>query len=100
MITPDLLRSTTLFASLDEAALQEISISAADIHLTEGEWLVHEGELPAFFVLLSGDLEVTKSVNGAEQVINQYHTGDYFGEVPLLLGSTVKPRPSSPLTMW
>ena len=63
--------------------------SAADIHLTAGEWLVHEGELPAFFVLLSGDLEVTKVVGGTEQVINQYHPGDYFGEVPLLLGSTI-----------
>ena len=89
MITPDLLRDIALFASLDEVALQEISISAADIHLTEGEWLVHEGEPPAFFVLLSGDLEVTKVVGGAEQVINQYHAGDYFGEVPLLLGSTI-----------
>ena len=89
MITPDLLRSVALFASLDEAALQEIAGSAADIHLIAGEWLVHEGEMPAFFVLLSGELEVTKIVSGTEQVINQYHAGDYFGEVPLLLGSTI-----------
>lgn len=89
MITSDMLRSLALFDSLDDAALQEISVSAADIHLTKGEWLVHEGEQAAFFVLLSGDLEVTKVINGAEQVINHYHPGDYFGEVPLLLGSTI-----------
>ncbi len=89
MITPDMLRSIVLFASLDDAALQEIAVSAADIHLTANEWLVHEGETPAFFVLLSGDIEVTKIVGGAEQVITRYGSGDYFGEVPLLLGSTI-----------
>ena len=89
MITPDLLRSIALFTLLDEAALQEIAAGAADIHLIKGEWLVHEGEPPAFFALLAGELEVTKMVAGVEQAINRYHPGDYFGEVPLLLGSTI-----------
>ena len=89
MITPDLLRSIALFASLDDAALAEIAAAAADVHLHKDEWLVHEGEIPAFFVLLSGDIEVTKTVAGADQVIARYQAGDYFGEVPLLLGSAI-----------
>ena len=89
MITSDLLRAVPLFASLDDAALQEVAAAAADVSLVADEWLVHEGELPAFFVLLAGELEVTKTMAGREQVINQYHPGDYFGEVPLLLGSTI-----------
>ena len=89
MITPELLRPLGLFASLEDADLQEIAASSADIHLIADEWLVHEGEMPAFFVLLEGNIEVTKFFSGEEQVINQYHPGDYFGEVPLLLGSTI-----------
>ncbi len=33
-------------------------------------------------------MDVLKLVNDAEQVINVYKPGDYFGELPLLLGST------------
>jgi thioredoxin reductase (NADPH) len=89
MITPDNLRAVPLFMSLDDADLNAIAVAAADMQLVAGEWLVHEGEMPAFFALLSGELEVSKTVGGAEQVINHYHPGDTFGEVPLLLGSTV-----------
>lgn len=89
MVTLDELRAVPLLASVEDDELREVSAYAADVHLVEGEWLAHEGEQPAFFLLLSGDLEVTKTVGGAEQVISHYHAGDYFGEVPLLLGSTV-----------
>ena len=89
MITPDELRAVPLLAGLQDAELREVAAFAADVHLIAGEWLVHEGEQPAFFLLLSGDLEVSKTVAGAEQVINHYHAGDYFGEVPLLMGSTI-----------
>ncbi len=88
MITPDILRLVPLFAELDDADLQEIAAAAADIRLVADEWLVREGETPAFFALLAGELEVTKTVAGAERVIDHYHVGDSFGEVPLLLGST------------
>jgi len=89
MITPDILRAIPLFADLTAADLQEVAVAAADIRLQIGEWLVHEGEVPAFFALLAGELEVTKTIAGTERVIDQYHPGDAFGEVPLLLGSTV-----------
>jgi len=89
MTTLDELRTLPLLAGLEDAPLRQIAVTAADVHLIEGEWLVQEGQQPAFFLLLSGDLEVSKTVAGAEQVINHYHAGDYFGEVPLLLGAPV-----------
>jgi thioredoxin reductase (NADPH) len=62
---------------------------AADITLLPDEYLVHEGEVPAFYVVVSGKLEVTKHVGEHEQVLGKRKRGDFFGEVPLLLGSTV-----------
>ncbi|GBF06130.1 cyclic nucleotide-binding protein [Deinococcus aerius] len=87
MITPDVLRAVPLFAGLGETALHEVAQAAADVRLNPGEWLVQEGDTPAFFVLLEGDLEVTKTAGGEEHVINTYRPGDSFGELPLLLGS-------------
>ncbi|MDQ3695317.1 MAG: FAD-dependent oxidoreductase [Chloroflexota bacterium] len=89
MITPDVLRTVPLFAELTETDLQAIATAGADVRLVTDEWLVREGEPPAFYVLVEGEIEVTKTVAGIERVINHYHPGDSFGEVPLLLGSTV-----------
>jgi thioredoxin reductase (NADPH) len=87
MITPDLLKDVPLFAEVPHAELSTIAARAADIDLREGEWLIHEGEAAAFFILLSGRLAVSKSYGGIERVINEYDAGTFFGEVPLLLGS-------------
>src|SRR5450755_1209322 len=87
MITPDLLKDVPLFAEVPAAELATIAARAADIHLRDGEWLIHEGEAPAFFILLSGRLEVTKSFGGIERQINTYAPGTFSGEIPLLLGS-------------
>ncbi len=89
MITADELRAVPLLAALPDRALHEVAALAADVHLIEGEWLIREGDQPVFFLLLSGRLEVSKNVAGADQVLNHYRPGDYFGEVPLLLGSPV-----------
>jgi thioredoxin reductase (NADPH) len=87
MITPDLLKDIPLFAEVPHTELATIAGRAADIQLRHGEWLIHEGEAAAFFVLLSGQLSVSKSFGGIERVINKYEAGSFFGELPLLLGS-------------
>lgn len=65
-----------------------IADRAADVRLQADEWLVHEGEVPSFFVLLEGSLDVLKLVGGTERTINQFDAGSFFGEVPILLGAT------------
>ena len=87
MITPDLLKDVPLFAEVPAAELSTIAGRAADIYLRAGEWLIHEGEAPAFFILLSGRIEVFKSFGGTERQINTYTPGMFAGEIPLLLGS-------------
>jgi thioredoxin reductase (NADPH) len=87
MITPDLLKDVPLFAEVPATELSTIAARAADIHLRAGEWLIHEGEAPAFFILLSGRIEVSKSFGGIERQITTYLPGTFAGEIPLLLGS-------------
>jgi len=87
MITQEILRTIPLLAVLDDSELNELAANVADVHVNAGEWVIHEGQQPAFFFILSGDVDITKSVGGEEQELTQYHPGDYFGEVPLLLGS-------------
>ena len=87
MITADVLKDVPLFAGLPERELGVIASRAADIYLRKNDWLIQEGEVPAFFIVLSGQLIVSKLVGGVERNINQYLPGDHAGEVPLLLGS-------------
>ncbi len=87
MITADLLRAVPLLAAVPEAELNTIAGRAADIYLHDNEWLIQEGELPVFCIVLSGRLNVYKVVGGIEREINHYGPGEYGGEVPLLLGS-------------
>jgi thioredoxin reductase (NADPH) len=87
MITVDLLRSVPLFRPLPTPELETLAARGADIRLRAGDWLIHEGELPSFFVLLEGRIEVRKVIHGVDHLVTTYAPGDYFGEVPLLLGS-------------
>lgn len=87
MITPGCLRGLPLFAELDDTLLHAAALDAADVHLNEGEYLIREGDSVAFFVLLEGELAVTKEVGGQPQAVDTYRPGDSFGELPLLLGT-------------
>jgi thioredoxin reductase (NADPH) len=53
-----------------------------------GEWLIRQGDSPAFFGVLAGEIEVVKRVGAMEQVIARYGPGEYTGELSLWLGST------------
>jgi len=87
MITAQLLRPTRLLADVPDAELEQIAARAADIRLRPNDWLIQEGEIPAFFIVISGRIDVYKSIGGADRMINHYAAGDYGGEVPILLGS-------------
>ena len=87
MITAELLHASPLFAALPATELTTIAERAADVRLEASEWLIREGEAAAFFVLLEGRLAVMKSVAGLDEQINTYVPGDFFGELPLLIGS-------------
>jgi thioredoxin reductase (NADPH) len=88
MITTADLKGVKAFKELDDGALALAASRSADIRLTQGEWLIHEGESPRFFAVIAGKLEISKQVAGTSTILRTYETGDTFGEVPLMLGSS------------
>ncbi len=87
MFEAEELKAIPVLACLPESQRQQIAQTAADMRLCAGEWLIREGEVPWFYVLIDGELEVVKDFNSRPLVVNQYKRGDHFGELPLLLGS-------------
>ena len=82
----NLLRQVPLFANLkdeDKVCIEETE----EWRLSEGELLVKAGEAAGnFFVLLEGEISVSKRLGDQEIVVARYRPGAFFGEVPLLLG--------------
>src|SRR5260370_27893695 len=87
MIQPDELKSVPIFACLMDLQRARIAKNAADLYVEAGEWLIREGEMPSFFVLLEGELEVEKEYGGSSKVRGRYQPGDFYGETPILLDS-------------
>jgi thioredoxin reductase (NADPH) len=89
MITADDLKQVRIFACLEESERQRLATKAADIRLEPGDWMIREGETPWFFVVLEGELSMEKDILGRKQELAGYNykAGDFFGEVPILLGT-------------
>jgi thioredoxin reductase (NADPH) len=92
MIEPEDVRAIALFAGLGDAEVLRLSARSADLRLNPGEYVVHEGDERALFVVLEGRLETTKVVDGIERVIGGRDCGELAGEVPMVLGT---PFPAS-----
>jgi thioredoxin reductase (NADPH) len=89
MITAEDLQKIPIFACLEEGERQRVATKAADLRLLENELLIREGDTPWFFAVLEGELRMEKDILGRTQEILDltYKAGDYFGEVPILLGA-------------
>ena len=87
MVTIDELAVIPLFSGLQPAELERLAKTSADIHLAAGEYAVHEGEERAIYVVLAGKIEVTKVIDGVERTIGWRAPPQYFGEVPITLGT-------------
>ncbi len=92
MITVDELATIPLFSALAQNELEYLAREVEDIHLVPGEYVAHEGESRFLAVVVEGKTELTKIVNGAEQVIGVRLPGELGGEIPMTLGS---PLPAS-----
>ncbi|GCE15772.1 hypothetical protein [Tengunoibacter tsumagoiensis] len=68
MITLDTVAQIPLCSHMAEELQIQIANRAADVRLQAGEWLIQEGELPLFFVLVAGSLDVIKHLGNVEQV--------------------------------
>lgn len=87
MISPTELQPIPIFACLSESERQRFADRAADVRLEPGEWLIREGEMASFFVLLDGHLQLLKDILGRSKDLADYKAGEFFGEIPILLGA-------------
>jgi thioredoxin reductase (NADPH) len=87
MVTAEEIARVALFAGLDAAQREQLSLAAADISLNTGEYAAHEGDDRALFAVLEGRIEPVKSTDGIERVVGQRLPGEIFGEFPIVFGT-------------
>jgi thioredoxin reductase (NADPH) len=87
LVTAEEIGGVPVLADLGGVERERLSLSAADIRLTAGEFAVNEGDEPALFAVLEGRIEVVRVIDGVERVIGERLPGDIFGEVPITLGT-------------
>ena len=87
MIAAQDLTAVSVLASVPHDDLERLARAAGDVRLASGEYAVHEGDERALYIVLSGRIEVTKSIDGIERVIGARVPGQIFGEVPITFGT-------------
>ena len=87
MATLEELRRSTLFEDMTDEQLQDVAEQGSEARVSRGEIYAREGEpIENFYVVLEGELRITRNVDGRDMVLNTYGPGVFFGEVPLLAG--------------
>lgn len=87
MLTIDDVRTIPLFGTLADPELEHLAATSEDIHLSAGEFAVPEGGEAALYAVLSGKIEVVKTIDGVERRLGWRLRGTIFGEVPIALGT-------------
>ena len=87
MITVADIADIPLYAAMPERLRARLAARAADIVVDPGEWIVHEGSAVHFWTVLDGQIEAVKRYGGDMAFVATFERGDYFGEVPLMLGT-------------
>jgi thioredoxin reductase (NADPH) len=87
MLTIDDIAAVPLFSGLPASELERLARTSADLHLGPGEFAVPEGGERALFAVLSGKIEVVKTIDGIERRLGFRVPGTIFGEVPIALGT-------------
>jgi CRP-like cAMP-binding protein len=80
-----LLREIPIFANLSPEDLKLVAEMAREEWYPRGAVLFHEGdEGDVMFVIVEGDLQVLRTVNGVEQVLTERGAGDFVGEMAII----------------
>lgn len=81
----ELLRSLPYFESLPDQQLEGLAIASEEVTFAPGDPVIREGEAgDAMYVVLEGELEVTKLSEGRQVVLNRVAPGEVQGEMALL----------------
>lgn len=79
---------TPLFKGLPQGQLEELKDIAVEKKYRKGQTLFAEGSrATGLFVIVSGKIKVYKlSLEGKEQILHIFSSGEFFGEVPMFAG--------------
>jgi signal transduction histidine kinase len=81
----DELRQIPLFADLSEEDLEQLYKMAEPVSIPAGQLVLREGDPgDSLYVVLAGELEVTKRQGGQDVLLAVYKPGQFFGEMALL----------------
>ncbi len=88
MISPAEALAVPLLAALSEPLRERIVARAADVRVAKDEWFVFEGDPAAFWIVIEGEVDVLSDASGRMEQMTTFDPGEFFGEVPLMLGAT------------
>ena len=94
-MSPELeaLRDVGLFGGLNDAAVESLARAHDVVEVPAGDAVYREGDPGReMFVVLEGEVELTKAVSGGEVLVASVVRNDWFGEMSIL---DILPRPST-----
>src|SRR5215216_502153 len=78
----------SLFPRLEEEALRHMREVGEEVELEAGHVLFAEGDLDySLFVVLDGEVRITKQVGNEETLLAIHEPGEFTGEISMLTGS-------------
>lgn len=84
------LKAIPLFEGLGADELNWVQENTREITVGQGEYVFRQGEpLPGFYIVLEGELQVTRFMMGHERVLGTTPRGVIVGEIPLLDGTLI-----------
>ena len=86
MITPEELQRFEPFACLGPADCERLCRQVADIRVSPGEYVAHEGDGRALFCVLEGCIELVGLADGVQRVVGYRRPGQMFGEMSMAFG--------------
>ncbi len=90
MEVEDLLKQTVLFEDLTKSEIERLAQSTRIQTYRARQVIIREGRIgAAFFVIVSGSVEVIKDINGSEPVaVATLGAGEFFGEIATMKHET------------
>jgi CRP-like cAMP-binding protein len=92
-----------LFRDVDPALVDALSLEFRVADVPAGEVVMRQGDMgDHLYVVDSGDLEVTATLNGRTSRLGDLRRGDFFGEIALLKGTprTATITATTAATLW
>ncbi|MEP7292849.1 MAG: ATP-binding protein [Chloroflexota bacterium] len=88
MLERETLLKVPLFDHLRPDQLDWLIEHGQEFHAEPEQYVFRQGDAADYFyVLLSGEMQISQDINGSEQILATHHDGGFSGEVPLLSGT-------------